>query len=62
MARAPSSVDATTTAATATSDAFYQDAVHLYVAALESIARTRHTEWKLSTLISSINFLYTLLY
>ena len=60
LARAPSSVDATTTAAT--SDAFYQDAVHLYVAALESIARTRHTEWKSSSLISSINFLYTLLY
>ena len=59
MARAPSSVDATTAA---TSDAFYQDAVHLYVAALESIARTRHTEWKSSSLISSINFLYTLLY
>ena len=42
LARTPSSVDTRTTAAT--SAAFYQDAVHLYVAALESIARTRHTE------------------
>ena len=46
LARAPSSVDTVTT--TATSDAFYQDAVHLYVAALESIARTRHTECRSS--------------
>ena len=48
LARAPTSVDTVTTAATATSDAFYQDAVHLYVAALESIARTRHTECRSS--------------
>ena len=75
LARAPTSVDSVDTVTTAaTSDAFYQDAVHLYVAALESIARTRHTEcrssysWDIGNylpsyliLISSTNFLYTLL-
>ena len=57
LARAPSSVDVDSVTTAGASDAFYQDAVHLYVAALESIARTRHTECRSSYIWDIGNYL-----